>query len=395
VIYKRFGMRSAQWYLLALTLLAVGSIRLATAAEFEIDDGLRWTGRDDAWRVEINGRIHLDSASYSADLTPLASGTEVRRLRPRVDLRFGENWRARLDYELGDVGQGIKNGWLEYRGFDRWRIRVGNQLAPFGLEQQMSSNALPLLERSLLQALTPGFESGASANYRGDRWQFKAGIFDGDISSNDARRADGSARTARITFAPLNGEKLTWHVGASLESRRNLSNDRLRFSTRPESYVDGQRLVDTGTLSGVDRLGTTGLETALVFRRCRIVAERVANRIDFGLAQTAELEGSYASFGCLVAGEAYRYQPATGGFRSIRASGRLGVMEVTLRRSRVSLSDAGIAGGIQENWTLGANWQPTDHIRILADYVSMDLVPNENGDSESPDVVQVRFQLAF
>jgi len=34
-------------------------------------------------------------------------------------------------------------------------------------------------------------------------------------------------------------------------------------------------------------------------------------------------------------------------------------------------------------------------MRVLADYVQMDLVPNEDGVTESADVVQARFQVAF
>lgn len=376
-------------------LAAAGLVDTVSAAQFELDDGLRWTGSDDAWRVELAGRVHIDAAAYSSDVTPLDGGTNLRRLRPTMSLRFGENWRGRFDYEFGDYGHGWKNARLEYRGFERWRIRVGNQLAPFGLEQQMSSNSLPLLERSLVQALTPGFETGVSANYRGRRWQMKAGVFDGDVASNDARRADGTAYTARVTFAPVNGDSMTWHLGASLESRERLDGGELRFSTRPESYVDGQRLIDTGRLGGANRLQTRGVETALVFRRCRIMTEHVVSRVDLGTSPTAELDGGYATLSCLIAGEAYRYRAASGGFRSTRPSGRLGVMEVSLRHSHVSLNDAGVAGGIQDDWTLGAGWQVTDKLRVLADYVRMDLVPNEDGVTESADVVQARFQVAF
>jgi len=381
----------------AASLLLVGALSAGAgaAAEFKLDDGLRWDGEDDAWRIEFDGRVHIDSASYSEGLTPLASGSEVRRARPSLRARIGEDWRLRFDYELSDFGSGWKNAYFEYRGLERWRLRGGNQLAPFGLEQQMSSNSIPLLERSLMQALTPEFESGFSANYRGERMQFKAGVFSGNVSSNDARRADGTAYTGRITFAPVDRDAISIHLGASAERRTSLAGGELRFRTRPESYVADVRLVDTGVLSGADALSTTGVEAAVVFKKCRLIGEEARSQVDFTLAPGLEFSGGYAMVGCLLTGEGYRYNASSGGFNSPRKSGRIGVIELSLRRSHVDLVDGSIIGGSQDNWTLGGSWQITDSLRLLADYVDMKLKPNRNGLVESASAIQARIQLAF
>jgi phosphate-selective porin OprO/OprP len=382
---------------LATSLLLVGALSagVSAAAEFKLDGGLRWDGEDDAWRIEFAGRVHIDSASYSDDLTPLASGTEVRRARPTLSVRIGEDWRLRFDYELGNYGSGWKNGYVEYRGLERWRLRGGNQLAPFGLEQQMSSNSMPMLERSLMQALTPEFENGFSANFRGDRMQFKAGVFSGNVTSNDARRAGGTAYTGRITFAPVDRNAFSIHLGASAERRTSLSDGELRFRTRPESYVADVRLVDTGVLNGAEALSTTGVEAAVVFRKCRVIGEQTRSQVDFTAAPGLEFSGGYAMFGCLVSGEGYRYNASSGGFNSTRKSGRVGVIELNLRRSHVDLVDGGVIGGSQDNWTLGGSWQITDSLRLLADYVDMDLKPNRNGLAESASAIQARIQVAF
>lgn len=366
----------------------------ASAAHFEVNGGLRWSGEDEPWRIELDGRIHVDGASYSSGTSTLDDGIVARRLRPSLKIRVGDSWRARLDYELADFGRGWKNVYTEYRGLDKWRIRIGNQLAPFGLEQQMSSNSFPLLERSLMQALTPVFERGVSARTQRDRWHLAAGIFSGDVGSNDARRADGQAYAARLSFAPVYTESLALHFGVSAE-QRNLDQGQLRFRVRPESYVARQRLVDTRLITGADRLTTHGLEAMLVSRRCRLMGERIWTEVRFAASGPADFGGGYAAIGCLLAGERYRYRPSSGGFRSTRPNGRLGVMEVTLRRSSVDLTDAGITGGRERNWTLGLNWEFADNMRILTDFVHMDLRPNENGVAESANVWQARFQVAF
>lgn len=374
---------------LTLTALAVGT---ADAGSFEVDDGLVWRG--DGWRVEIDGRVHIDGANYTSAVEPLDSGVEARRVRPSLKLRAGDDWRLRADYELSDFGKGWKNAYVEYRGLDNWRIRVGNQLAPFGLEQQTSSNDLVLLERSLIQALTPGFERGLSARTNGHRWMLKAGAFAGNVTSNDARRAGGRSLTGRFTFAPMIRDAFSVHLGGSYE-QRDLSAAELRFGVRPESYVANRRLVDTGTLQGATGLETRGLELAFVARRCRLQAETVRSDIDFDLAPAARFDGSYAMLGCLIAGDGYRYRASSGGFRQTRPTGRLGVMEVTVRRSRVDLDSGTITGGLERNWTFGLNWQVNEHLRLMTDYVRMDLAPDRDGIDTNADVVQARFQVAF
>jgi len=378
-----------------LCMLFVGAVLAsgaARAAEFELDDGLVWRG--DSWRLELDGRVQVDGASYSSDIPALESGVEARRVRPSLKLRAGDDWRFRADYEFSDFGTGWKNAYGEYRGLDHWRIRFGNQLAPFGLEQQTGSTDLALLERSLVQALTPGFERGVSVRTNGERWMVNAGVFTGNVSSNDSRRAGGRSVTGRLTFAPVHRDAFSLHLGGSFE-RRDLNGDELRFGVRPESYVANQRLVDTGTLGDASGLETGGLEVALIARRCRLQAEQVRSTVDFNLNPSARFDGGYAMVGCLVSGDGYRYRPSSGGFRDTRPSGRLGVMEIALRRSRVDLVSTGIAGGIERNWTFGINWQITEHVRLMSDYVRMDLAPDRDGIDTSGDAVQARFQIAF
>jgi phosphate-selective porin OprO/OprP len=378
--------------LLCMSVAAAFASGEARAAKFELDDGLVWRG--DGWRLEFDGRVQIDGASYSSDIPALQSGAEARRIRPSLKLRAGDNWRFRADYEFSDFGTGWKNVYGEYRGLDNWRIRVGNQLAPFGLEQQTGSTNLALLERSLVQALTPGFERGISAKTNGERWMVKAGVFTGNVASNDARRAGGRSVTGRFTFAPVYRDAFSIHLGGSFE-RRDLKNDELRFSVRPESYVANRRLVDTGALMDASRLQTGGLELALVARRCRLQAERIRSDVELNTSPSAQFEGGYTMIGCLVSGDGYRYRPSSGGIRNPRPSGHMGVLELALRRSYVDLMSTGVTGGLERNWTFGINWQVTEHVRLMSDYVRMDQTPDKNGNDTSGDAVQARFQIAF
>ena len=135
---------------------------------------------DEEWSFKIGGLLHTDSVSFSDDLTPIESDTDFRRARLKTQARYGD-WRIRADYEFG-LAEGWRSTFVEYSGFRKQRIVVGNQVAPFSMEDLTGSRYLSLTERSIASALSPGMLLGASWRTWLDQWSFHAGVFGDELS---------------------------------------------------------------------------------------------------------------------------------------------------------------------------------------------------------------------
>ena len=83
-----------------------------------------------------------------------------------------------------------------------------------------------------------------------------------------------------------------------------------------------------------------------------------------------------------LTGETHSYDPATASFRGLRpakplgSDGGIGAWEIKARYSNVNLdyfagvaaASGGVAGGVQNIWSLGLNWYPTSGIRFALNY---------------------------
>src|SRR5205823_5035008 len=89
-------------------------------------------------------------------------------------------------------------------------------------------------------------------------------------------------------------------------------------------------------------------------------------------------------------GESRRYNPLSGSFQSPRAraplsgAGGFGALELAARYSRMNLNfDEGlegaaatpgaVRGGDQQVWTFGVNWYPNPSIKVMLDYLLIDV----------------------
>ncbi|MEM8984725.1 MAG: hypothetical protein AAGC71_17075, partial [Pseudomonadota bacterium] len=89
---KRVGAAIIVLLLLAQTAMADTRLRYK--------NGIRLDNRDQEWRLQLNGRLHVDTANYDDSGTALRNGSEVRRARLSLSSRYKDDFRFRGDYEF-------------------------------------------------------------------------------------------------------------------------------------------------------------------------------------------------------------------------------------------------------------------------------------------------------
>ncbi|MEE4162187.1 MAG: porin [Woeseiaceae bacterium] len=338
------------------------------------------------------GLIHTDTVDFDPDVTPLENTTDFRRLRLKSDLRYND-WRLRADYDWG-VAPGWRSTFLEYRGFRKQRIVVGNHVAPFSMEELKSSRHLGLNERSIASALAPGMLVGASWRTWRDRWSFHAGLFGDALDNLDRRRLPGESVIARATYAPVNRDGLTVHLGSAVEFRDVDDGESVRLRVRPGTRLTDRRLVDTRNIDGVEASQSLGLEFGLSWGRFRLQSEMIQTRLD---APEGELgfSSQYVMAAYVIGGRAYEYSHSRGNFKTVRPESDWGSLELLARRASLDLDDGLVTGGKQYETTVGAAWIYNKYLRVMLSVSQIEATPNRDGVDEDVTVGSLRLQLTF
>jgi phosphate-selective porin OprO/OprP len=378
--------------LVAASLLGFSSYAQAQV-EAEWDSGIRMNMGSESY-LKLGGRLHLDYASIDDDVTPMDGGFEVRRARVSLRGRFSNDWRLALDWDAGTVS-GWKNAFVQYRGFDKLIITAGNQLVPFGLEANGSSNNEVFMERALPDALNSHFLMGLGIRGGGSNWTLNGGYFGDGLSDSDTVTSDGTSVAGRFTFAPVLGKSKVIHLGLAAEFRALDSNSGYRVRARPESYANTERLIDTGVIADASKVNTFGLEAAALMGRFSMQGEYVTADISRDLGPEVTLDGGYLMASLFLSGGHRRYSKSNGTFRAPKLKGKSGAWEIAARYSTLNLQDQDATGGEETNLTLGLNWYINRQIRLMFNAIHVEASPNSNGIDESVDILQVRFQAAI
>lgn len=284
-------------------------------------------------------------------------------------------------------------------GRDLGKLRVGQMKVPLGFEGNTSTSATAFMESALpTQAFYENRRVGVGWAFERPQYLVNLGhFFDADLQGNNP----GSTTAARVAWTPLRQATHVLHLGAAASRERPDSEvDGLgrtvhpgaRWRARPEASLTDVRLVDSGTLTRVDRIDRAGLEALWIEGPWSLQGEYLRQKTtrDLGLPSYSA-DGWYVFGSWLVTGESRRY--SAGNVGNPKPAGRSGAVEVLARYSRIDLDNDGIAGGRERNWTLGANWYVGQNLKFQANYVKADA--RRGAQSADPGVLEVRAQLYF
>jgi phosphate-selective porin OprO and OprP len=362
--------------LIASVGIAVTFSGTALAQETDVDlDTNGFTFESGDVKLNVGGRVHVDTVSIESDGIAYSDDTDIRRLRVDATLDLGKDWRIKLDGDVGGLSPGIYNAWISYSGIKNTEFRLGNFIAPFNGENMMSSNNTKFIERSLPSELAPNFLLGASASYKGENWSVVGGYFTNPIEDETlTNRDDGKSIVVRGVFAPIEKRREALHFAAAVERRELDSAATSRVRTNSEFALTRTSLLDTGNLAGVDAYTNVNFEVGYMNGPFMVKAQQITRTNDAPVLLDPEFTGQEVEAAWVITGERQRYSLSAG---------------------TLDLTDGGVLGGEEKNLTVGVNWYANRNVRISANYVEAKAEPNRLGAPDNPSAVMGRLQIAF
>lgn len=368
----------------------------ATNIDFKVDQGgIQVKSSDGEFSVKIGGRVQVDGAWYDEDGSEMGNGTEISRARLYLQGKMFTDWGYKLQYDFtGSGGNGIKDAFLTYNGFDFIELKAGNFKNPFMLQEQTSSKYITFTERALPDAFTDGRHIGVVVSTLHKHWTAATGFFGDTVKESDG----GWGITGRSTFTPINEKTRVIHLGGAVTYRDTGDTESIRFKQQPETHVAGTNIVDTGIIAYGEHYLKLGAEFAAVEGPFSIQSEYIWTTVERKNGDDLDFNGWYAEAAYFLTGESLNYKKGKFGRispASIVGRDGIGAWQIATRYSAIDLNDQEISGGQADSFAVGLSWFPTSTLRFSANYVNVLDVDGGTHDGEKPSSVQVRGQWAF
>jgi phosphate-selective porin OprO/OprP len=383
--------------------------------------------------IGITSRIHVDAGDYwyrpdTTLTTPqkLDNGPNVRRARIGLTGTFNTDWNFQIVYDFGGSSDGlppvsgapvsgIENAFIGYTGIKPVVFDFGYMDTPYTLDEMTSSNDVMLMERPSPQVIATSFagsDARAAAGLHGNTDRFWTGAYlTGPLAGtthifSPTATAAGSPGTlgspgfaeqigavSRASFQLLQEKNYSLHIGADASFVFNaVGANTLTLSDRPEVRIDPTVIMTTGSMTNIAHAQVYSGEAAGGYGPLYVQGEYFQYNVErLNGLPTLQFDGWYVQAGWSLTGETRKYNPLTGGYNGIvpdspfsLAKGKWGAWEIVGRYSRMDLNDLftpgiaaattnGVAGGVQEVYAAGLNWNVSRNVRFMLNYVHGDV----------------------
>jgi phosphate-selective porin OprO/OprP len=377
----------------------------------QFDAGYTGFPRGDEKRGQILGILPNGSQATSAglDYRNLGWNSRARRLTIGADGTIPGGFRYSAEFNFAQGSVDYEDIWLAYDVKNSpITLQVGYFYPFSSLETMTSSKYTSYLERaSIHDAFNYNRRLGVAflANdKKADSWLFQAGIFN-DVLNNTSNTRTAWQASARGVYSPQLGD-VRLHLGANFQHREN-TREALgqQYRSRPLTQLTDQRFIDTGTIAskGDD---IAGVELAAIYKSFHFAGEAqkvwVRGAMDAAeiARRNAELDNNdipsgtayndnpsfwsvYGELGYYLTGETRCYKGGSfcrvkvlhpfnnGGWGAFQINGRIDYVDLSDRVDGSSSSVAApffVNGGKQTAYELSVIWNPTDYVRLMAQY---------------------------
>ncbi len=340
----------------------------------------------DDWSLAGGGNFQFDLARFDSDSFEFPDANTFRRTRVSLTAKSKSGWEIKAEYDLKP------NIWTD--AYARYGFGGGNSLRagqfkqPMYLDELTSDKVTMFMEQGLPTAFGIARREGAEYAYTASDWSATVAAYGRNVNLNE--RSDTLGFAARGTWIPLRDEAGFVHLGLSLATE-DPENGNVRFSTRPETGIAARALVDTGSVTGVERIDRVGLEAVWVHGPWSFQSEYVHAALERDASDDFSGDGFYAFASWSPSGHSRGYKGNV--MDGLALDGSSAAWELALRYSTVDLDDGAVQGGEESNWTAGVNLYPNKYLRFSANYVLVD--SERRATADDPNILEFRAQLAF
>jgi phosphate-selective porin OprO/OprP len=355
--------------------------------------GITYTSADGQLRLDLGGRVQFDSIAYNPGRGSFQAG-RFRRARVELSGALGQQIEFKIEHEFVKPG-GWRNLWIAFRPTRQLELKAGNFTAPFSMEDLQNSNTTTFMERSLMNALSPGYGLGVAASVHGAHWTASGGWFGNALRADDGhQRVRGQGESARVTYAPIDSKGDVLHIGAAFEHRVLGATELLRLQTWPEIAFTPIQVHSRG-LSKAHEFNTLEFESGGTHGPLMFQTQFVEMQVSRTGEPRAYLQGAYVQGGWLITGQHYGYSRSSGVLTGIKLNGTKNALELSARYSYLNLNDTRADGGTGRDLTVGVNWYPTENFRVTGNYVRANWRNRRTSPELTANVFAVRLQAAF
>jgi phosphate-selective porin OprO/OprP len=358
----------------------------------ETKGGLKVTSPDKAFEVSLGGRIHFDAYAFDDDQADPTGTTEFRRARLTLAGKaYGWEYKMEQDFAAGTNLDGLRDLYIAKAFGDGNKVTIGHFKPHRSMEELTSSNEILMMERPFSSAtgLFGGRQFQQGVGYQKVGVGYTAGFSVFNLRGASGSRNEGWGGAGRVTWAPINTEDATFHLGAwGSTEHTDTGTPNLTASV---NYA-GRRgpslsIASTPGTSG-ESVSALGLE--LAGSRGPWFFQSKFARANFGqaLGSDEQVQTFYVQGSWLLNGGHKSYKAANGVFASPKVDGE-GLWELTARYDRIENMDRDDLGA--STWLLGVNYYINSNLRVMANYAFGN---NEFNDDETGQFA-LRTQFSF
>ncbi len=369
-------MTQSKTYLRRFKLAALLSASItgpAAAAQINTYGKLVISADDYSFSARLTARVQMDGNFYhsgSPDRT-LTSGLFMRRARLGLEGNFRE-WEYSVGLDFATDVTSLEDAYVA-RKIGPGKLKIGQFKVYESLEQIADSNDLPLMERSYVSEMAPGFKMGSAYYGTVGHFGYSENIYN-NLEAVDAGGApvdDGVGVVERAYVAPVNTKTETLHFAASYAYvYTDTVGDKasVRPIGRADTYRDGEDFKFTlydrkNERAQIDRFI---LESAAINGPLYVQGEYMAGEARTKIQSQDSFNTWYAQASYALTGESRKYHFQDGTFERLVPNRESGAWEINARyqeATRVKVTDAKLT-----STELGVNYYANMNVRFMLNY---------------------------
>lgn len=358
----------------------------------ETKGGIKITSADGKFEANVNGRVHFDAYTFDRDIVDTTGTTEFRRARLTLSGKaLGWEYKMEQDFGAGTNLDGLRDLYIAKNALGG-KFTIGHFKPYRSMEELTSSNEILMMERPFSSATglfnARQFQQGVGYLRAGDNYTAGLSVF--NLRSAAGVRNEGMGYAGRVTYAPINKDNSTLHVGGWISSED--LNKGSATTTAVANYA-GRRgpslTIASINGAGGDKITAYGAEVAGSFGPAFFQGEYVQSKYEQPFrSPDQDITSWYLQGSWILNGGHKAYKPATGVFASPKV-GDKGLWELTARYDTIENED--IANREATSWLFGVNYYVNPNLRFMFNYTQGE---NESNGDETGQYA-LRTQFAF